>query len=111
MGQVATGAKSNEITAIPQLLKMLDITDSVITIDAMGCQKAIAKQIVKQKGHYVLQIKKNHAGLHDVMGETFDELTGWGIPGVPYAFHEDVDSGHGRVETRRITQPKPRPGT
>jgi len=102
LGQVATDEKSNEITAIPQLLKMLDITDSVVTIDAMGCQKAIAKQIVKQKGHYVLQVKKNHAGLHDVVEEMFDELTGRGIPGVSCAYHEDVDAGHGRVETRRI---------
>lgn len=102
LGQVATDEKSNEITAIPQLLKMLDLTDSIITIDAMGCQKAIAQQIVQQKGHYVLQVKKNHAGLHDVVEEMFDELTGRGIPGVPYAYHEDVDAGHGRVETRRI---------
>jgi len=102
LGQVATDEKSNEIKAIPQLLKMLDITDSVITIDAMGCQKAIAKQVVKQKGHYVLQVKKNHAGLHDVMEEMFDELTGRGIPGVRYAFHENLDAGHGRIETRRI---------
>lgn len=102
LGQVATDEKSNEITAIPQLLKMLDITDSVVTIDAMGCQKAIAKQVVKQKGHYVLQVKKNHAGLHDVMEEMFDELTGRGIPGVRYAFHENLDAGHGRIETRRI---------
>jgi predicted transposase YbfD/YdcC len=102
LGQVATDAKSNEITAIPQLLKMLDITDSVVTIDAMGCQKSIAQQVVKQKGHYVLQVKKNHAGLYGVVEEMFDELTGRGIPGVPYAYHEDVDAGHGRVETRRI---------
>ena len=102
LGQVSTEEKSNEITAIPRLLKMLDITDSVITIDAMGCQKAIAKQIVSQKGHYVLQVKKNHAGLHDVIKEMFDELTGRGIAGVRYESHEAVDAGHGRVETRRI---------
>lgn len=102
LGQLATDKKSNEITAIPRLLKMLDITDSVVTIDAMGCQKTIAKQIVNQKGHYVLQVKKNHAGLHDAIEELFDELTGRGIPGVRCTFHEDVDAGHGRVETRRI---------
>lgn len=102
LGQVATDEKSNEIKAIPQLLRLLDITDSVVTIDAMGCQKAIAKQIIKQKGHYVLQVKKNHAGLHDVIEEMFDELTGAGVPGAHYAFHEDVDKGHGRIETRRI---------
>ncbi len=102
MGQFAKEEKSNEITSIQRLLKMLDITDSIITIDAMGCRKAIAKQIVNQKGHYVLQVKKNHAGLHEVIEEMFDELSGRGIPGVRCAFHEDVDAGHGRVETRRI---------
>jgi len=102
LGQVATDEKSNEIKAIPRLLKMLDITDSVVTIDAMGCQKAIAKQIVKQKGHYVLQVKKNHAGLHDVIQEMFDEMTSRGIPGVQHASYEHVDAGHGRIETRRI---------
>lgn len=102
MGQWATDAKSNEITAIPQLLKMLDITDSVVTIDAMGCQKSIAKQIVKQKGHYVLQVKKNQTNLHALIEEMFTELTDTGIPGVAYAFHEETDAGHGRVETRRI---------
>jgi len=102
LGQLATDQKSNEITAIPRLLKMLDITDSVVTIDAMGCQKTIAKQIVNQKGHYVLQVKKNHAGLHDAIEELFDELTGRGIPEARCTFHENVDAGHGRVETRRI---------
>jgi len=102
LGQVATDAKSNEITAIPKLLKMLDITDSVVTIDAMGCQKAIARQIVEQQGHYVLQVKGNQETLHSLVKGTFDELTHRGIPGAPYAFHEEVDSGHGRVETRRI---------
>lgn len=102
LGQLATDAKSNEITAIPKLLKMLDISDSVVTIDAMGCQKAIAQQIVEQQGHYVLQVKGNQETLHDLVKDTFDELTGRGIPGVPYSFHEEVDGGHGRVETRRI---------
>jgi len=102
LGQRATDAKSNEITAIPKLLKMLDISDSVVTIDAMGCQKAIAKQIVEQKGHYVLQVKGNQETLHDQVKATFDELTQRPIPGVEYSFHEEVDAGHGRVETRRI---------
>ena len=102
LGQLATDAKSNEITAIPKLLKMLDLRDSVVTIDAMGCQRAIAQQIVEQQGHYILQVKGNQETLHDLVKDTFDELTGRGIPGVPYLFHEEVDGGHGRVETRRI---------
>jgi len=102
LGQLATDAKSNEITAIPKLLKMLDISDSVVTIDAMGCQKAIAQQIMEQRGHYVLQVKGNQETLHGLVKDTFDELTGRGIPGVAYSFHEEVEGGHGRVETRRI---------
>jgi predicted transposase YbfD/YdcC len=102
LGQLATDAKSNEITAIPELLGMLDIEDAVVTIDAMGCQKAIAKKIVDQKGDYVLQVKKNQETLHDLLVEMFDELTDRGIPGAQHAFHEDVDAGHGRIETRRI---------
>lgn len=102
LGQLATDAKSNEITAIPRLLEMLDIKDCVVTIDAMGCQKDIAEKIVQQEGHYVLSVKENQPTLHEVVKKTFDELTGRGIPGVPYDFHENIDAGHGRIETRRI---------
>ena len=102
LGQLATDAKSNEITAIPRLLEMLDITDSVVTIDAMGCQKAIARQIVEQEGHYVLQVKGNQETLHDLVKETFDELTSGTMSGVPCSYYEEANGGHGRVETRRI---------
>ncbi len=102
LGQLATEEKSNEITAIPRLLELLDVKDAVVTIDAMGCQKAIAKQIIEQGGDYVLQVKKNQPELHDLMVATFDELTGPGIGGASCVFHEDIDAGHGRVETRRI---------
>jgi predicted transposase YbfD/YdcC len=102
LGQLATEEKSNEIKAIPQLLKMLDVRDAVVTIDAMGCQKAIAQEIVQQGGHYLLQVKDNQPGLHDLVKETFDELTGRGIAGVQYDFHEQTDAGHGRIETRRL---------
>lgn len=102
LGQVATEEKSNEITAIPRLLEMLDLRGAVVTIDAMGCQKAIAEQIVKQGGDYILQVKKNQPELHDLLVKTFDELTGPGIGGASCRFHEDIDAGHGRVETRRI---------
>jgi len=102
LGQLATEEKSNEIKAIPQLLKMLDVRDAVVTIDAMGCQKAIAQVIVQQGGHYLLQVKDNQPGLHEVVKGTFDELTGRGIEGVPYDFHEQTDAGHGRIEIRRL---------
>jgi len=102
LGQLATEQKSNEIKAIPRLLELLDIRQAVVTIDAMGCQKAIAKKIVEQKGHYVLQLKENQPSLHALVKETFDELTGRGIPGVRYVSHEETNAGHGRVETRRL---------
>ncbi len=102
LGQLATEEKSNEITAIPRLLELLDVKGAVVTIDAMGCQKAIAEKIVKQGGDYVLQVKKNQPELYDLMTSTFDELTGPGIGGVSLVFHEEIDAGHGRVETRRI---------
>lgn len=102
LGQLSTDEKSNEITAIPRLLEMLNLEGSVVSIDAMGCQKAIAGQIVEQEGDYVLAVKENQPTLHEAVKGVFDELTGPGIPGVPYDFHEDVDAGHGRIETRRV---------
>jgi predicted transposase YbfD/YdcC len=102
LGQLATNEKSNEITAIPRLLEMLNVEGAVVTIDAMGCQKAIAEKIVGQDGDYLLAVKENQPGLHEVVRKTFAELTGPGIPGVSYDFCEDVDADHGRIETRRI---------
>jgi len=102
LGQLATEEKSNEITAIPRLLEMLDVRNAVVTIDAMGCQKAIAQKIIEEKGHYVLQLKENQPALHALVKETFDELTSRGIPCVPYMYHEETNAGHGRVETRRV---------
>ena len=102
LGQIATEEKSNEITAIPKLLAMLDLTDTVVTIDAMGCQKKIAEQIVQQDGHYILQVKENQPGLHEVVSGTMNELIDRRVPGQEATFHQEVDAGHGRVETRRI---------
>lgn len=102
LGQLATEEKSNEITAIPQLLALLEVTDAVVTIDAMGCQKKIAKQIVKQGGHYVLQVKGNQPTLLEMVSNTMDELIDGGIPGIEVSYFEHVDAGHGRIETRRI---------
>lgn len=102
LGQIATEEKSNEITAIPKLLALLDLTDTVVTIDAMGCQKKIAEQIVQQNGHYLLQVKENQPGLHEVVSGTMNELIDRRVPGQETAFHQEVDAGHGRVETRRI---------
>ena len=67
LGQVACADKSNEITAIPELLQLVDLTGAIITIDAMGTQKAVAQQIIDGKGDYVLALKGNQAKLHDAV--------------------------------------------
>lgn len=71
IGQLKVGEKTNEIKEIPKLLKELDIADCVITIDAIGCQKQIAKQIVEQKGHYCLAVKTNQAILYEEIKDYF----------------------------------------
>lgn len=100
-GQLAVDGKSNEITAIPKLLKMLDIKGLTVTIDAMGCQKSIAKQIVRQGGDYMLQVKANQPELHDDIKQVFGnaEARGWGKR--EHDVHEQIEKGHGRIEKRR----------
>src|SRR5947209_16570442 len=73
LGQVAVDDKSNEITAIPQLLKMLDLEGALVTIDAMGCQKDIAREIRASNGHYVLAVKENQPTLYDDIEKCFLE--------------------------------------
>jgi predicted transposase YbfD/YdcC len=102
LGQLATDAKSNEITAIPHLLKLLDIHDAVVTIDAAGCQKKIAAQIVDQGGHYVLQLKGNQSGLHAETVTLFDECLTDDCLGISYSTTTTTDGGHGRIEERKL---------
>lgn len=102
LGQVATEEKSNEITAIPKLLELLDIKGAVISIDAMGCQKAIAEKIIDQQGDYLLALKKNQGGLYDDVVLLFDQCIRDDCQGVVYATAQTVNGGHGRVEERRI---------
>ncbi len=101
LGQWATEAKSNEITAIPKLLDLLDLSGAVVSIDAMGCQRQIARQIVEQGGDYLLQVKDNQPTLHESLQLLFAEGLRDDCQGVQYATAEEVDGGHGRVETRR----------
>ena len=103
LGQVKTNDKSNEITAIPELLKLLDIRGATITIDPMGTQKAIAKQVVDQKGDYLLALKGNHETLHHSVKAYFDHLeTPIGQRSrAPANYYESVYKGHGRLERRR----------
>jgi predicted transposase YbfD/YdcC len=104
LGQVATEEKSNEITAIPQLLDLIDVEDAIVTIDAAGCQKAIAAQIVDGKGDYVFSLKGNHEKLHeDVEYEMLRHMHD-DFVGCPVSRHIDVEEGHGRLEARTYYQ-------
>lgn len=104
LGQVAVDTKTNEITAIPELLAMLDIENSIITLDAMGCQKEIAKQIVEQKADYILALKGNHSGLQGELEAWWHKCQREGFTADNFDEHTTIDSGHGRIVTRRCQQ-------
>jgi len=104
LGQVAADAKSNEITAIPALLRLLALDGATITIDAMGCQTAIARQIVEQGADYVLALKGNHPLLHERVRLAFADAgaaVGTTLPLADLTPHATRDKGHGRLEQRR----------
>ena len=98
LGQVKTKEKSNEITAIPELLEVLALEGCIVAIDAMGCQKTIAETIIKKKADYVLGLKGNQGSLHDEVKLYFEDT---GFMDYPYDYYETVDGDHGRIETRR----------
>lgn len=100
LGQVATEEKSNEITAIPELLKKIDLSNAIVTIDAMGCQKAIADQIVKGGGVYVIAVKDNQPKLFEEIKEVFREAIQTDLEEIQYHHSEVRESGHGRSEIR-----------
>jgi len=104
LGQVAVGNKTNEITAIPELLTMLDIENSIITLDAMGCQREIAQQIIKQKADYILALKGNHSGMQAELEAWWHKMEREGLSDEIFSQHSDVSSGHGRIETRTCQQ-------
>jgi len=105
LGQIKTEEKSNEITAIPRLLNMLDIKGSIVTIDAMGCQKKIAQQIVKKEADYVLALKENQETLHNDIASIFK--MGWEGPKkykkMLNRIKVEKTRSHGRIERRRYT--------
>ena len=104
LGQVAVDEKSNEITAIPKLLQMLDLSGAIVTIDAMGCQKEIVKEIRAQEADYVLTVKGNQEHLEEDIIEHFskvDEQLEAGQKCVSPDVYEKKDKGHGREEYRR----------
>lgn len=99
--QVAVEDKSNEITAIPMLLELLDLKGATVTIDAMGCQKSIATKIKEGGGEYVLALKENHGTLFAKTKTLLDEAVKDGRGLILDSF-EEIDAGHGRIETRRV---------
>jgi predicted transposase YbfD/YdcC len=95
LGQLAVDGKSNEITAVPQLLALLALKGTIVTADALNCQRAIARQVVERGGAYVLALKGNQRTLHDDVRLFLDD------PATPLHRAGSVDGGHGRIEERR----------
>ncbi|HYV38110.1 MAG TPA: ISAs1 family transposase [Gemmataceae bacterium] len=103
LGQVATSAKSNEITAIPELLELLQLHGAVVSIDAMGCQKAIASKILERGGDYVLMVKDNQPTLCEDIRQALSRTLEAGGHELPQQHYSTQDRGHGRVEKRHYT--------
>jgi predicted transposase YbfD/YdcC len=103
LGQVKVAEKSNEIVAIPKLLAMMAIEGAIVTIDAIGCQRAIARQIVDQKADYILALKGNQTSLHADIELFATEQKANGFKDTQVSRHETVDGDHGRIETRTYT--------
>jgi predicted transposase YbfD/YdcC len=103
LGQRAVGEKSNEIVAIPRLLDMLAIEGAIVTIDAIGCQRAIAAKIVDKKADYILALKGNQTSLHDDVALFVAEQKANGFKDTAASRHQTVDGDHGRIETRTTT--------
>jgi predicted transposase YbfD/YdcC len=103
LGQVAVDQKSNEITAIPYLLFMLNLKGVFVSIDAMGCQKEIARQIVDAGGDYVLTVKENQGGLHSDILDVFEQAHERDFQGYEHDQYQVEEQGHGRKEKRSYT--------
>lgn len=100
LGQVAADDKSNEITAIPELLKQISLKDTIVTIDAMGCQKAIVEQIVEAGGDAVIAVKQNQPTLYETIESFFHEQLERDFEDLRYRKHESCENGHGREDSR-----------
>ena len=112
LGQIACEEKSNEITAIPELLRLLNLKGTTVTIDAMGCPKEIAAQIRAQGGHYVLALKGNQSGLQEDMQQWFEQGIQTDFAGIKHEVYETTETGHGRTDARTyhvIEVPKDHP--
>lgn len=102
LAQQAVDAKSNEITAAPELLKTLDLRGSVVTVDALNTQKEIADTILQGGGDYVMAVKENHPTLHASLKRHLDEMILEKFDGTEHVYHETTDGGHGRIDIRRV---------
>lgn len=101
LGQRKVDDKSNEITAVPKLLEELYLKGCIVTVDAMGCQKEIAGQIIDQQADYVLALKANQERLREDVQAWFDWAQARQWQDVPHSYHQTIDKGHGRLEIRR----------
>ncbi len=102
LGQIKTDVKSNEITAIPKLLESIDLKGATVSIDAMGCQKEIAKKIIDQGADYVLMVKDNQHKLYEELKNYFKQARDIEFEGVPHDFSVSEDNKHGRQERREV---------
>ena len=103
LGQIRTDEKSNEITAIPELLETLDIAGSIVTIDAMGCQRKISEAIIKNKAAYVFSVKMNHPTFHEEIREYFQWAVDDQIESKILSHFETIEKSHGRISRWRVT--------
>ena len=111
LGQIATAEKSNEITAIPLLLDLEDVKDAIVSIDAMGTQKAIAGKIIDKGGDYVLPVKGNQGNLEADVRTLLDEALENDFKGLKVSRYHTVETHHGRIEQRLdVVYPRERPG-
>ena len=102
LGQVRCEEKSNEITAIPELLKILNIEGCIVTIDAMGCQTEIVEEIVDKGADYVISLKGNQGILHQEIKDYLDWAERIKFDGIKYDYYEtSLEKDHGRIEQRR----------
>ena len=101
LGQTKVDDKSNEITAIPELLKLLRISGCLVTIDAMGCQREIAQAIVKAGADYLLAVKGNQEALCEDVEQEFKEAMADGFAHMDHQYYETLEKGHGRIEKRQ----------
>ena len=100
LGQVATAEKSNEITAIPELLQSIDLKDSIVTIDAVGCQKQIAATIVAGQGDFVIAVKDHPPKLREALADAFHKQIDQDLEDLRYSIHTTLDESHGRIDER-----------